>query len=59
MEKTIDELITEETTHRLEEMGSKDYQFPTKAGLADYLCIGAGICVSLLLIILCMAGVIV
>ena len=58
MEKTIEELIYEETEKRLEEMQAPDYVFPKKANLADWLGILAAVGVSLLLIILCMTGVI-
>ena len=58
MEKTIEELIAEETTARLREMGSKDYVFPKKANAADWIGIAAAIGFSLLLIILCQTGVI-
>ena len=57
-EKTIEELIYEETDQRLKEMGSPDYQFPKKADKADWIGIVASCAVCLLLIILCMTGVI-
>ena len=59
MEKSIEELIYEETDKRLKEMAAPDYQFPQKANLKDAFAIVAGICISLLLILLCMTGVIV
>ena len=59
MEKTIEELIYEETDQRLKEMGKKDYVFPKKANKADYIGIVAAAAVSILLIVLCMTGVIV
>ncbi len=59
MEKSIEELIAEETTERLKEMGSKDYVFPKKASSLDAIGIIAMIAISGLLIVLCMTGVIV
>lgn len=59
MEKTIEELIYEETDRRLREMKSEDYRFPAKADRSDWIGILAGIGVSALLIVLCMTGVIV
>lgn len=59
MEKSIEELIEEETKKRLNDMESDDYQFPRRATIADAVCIIAGICISLILIILCMTGVLV
>ena len=58
MEKSLDELISEETSVRLKEMEAEDYQFPEKAGKIDAVLIGACICASLVLIVLCMTGVI-
>ena len=59
MEKTIEELIYEETDQRLKEMGSPDYIFPKKADKADYIGIVAAVAVSIILIVLCMMEVIV
>lgn len=59
MEKSIEELIYEETDQRLKEMAAPDYQFPTKADKTDAIGIIAVAGISLLLIILCMTGVIV
>ena len=59
MEKSIEELIYEETDQRLKEMGSISYQFPKKANKADYIGIVVAALACLALIILCMAGVIV
>lgn len=59
MEKSIEELIYEETNQRLKEMAAPDYQFPRKADKSDAIAIVAGIGISLFLIILCMTGVIV
>lgn len=58
MEKTIEELIYEETDQRLKEMASPNYQFPEKADKSDMVGIVAGIVISTVLIILCMTGVI-
>ena len=58
MEKTIEELIYEETDQRLKEMAAPDYPWPKKADKKDVIAIVTGICVSLFLIILCMTGVI-
>lgn len=58
MEKTIEELIYEETGRRLKEMKSENYRFPAKADKTDWIGIAAIIAVSALLIILCMVGVI-
>ncbi len=59
MEKSIEDLIYEETDQRLKEMASPDYQWPKKADKTDAIAIVACIAVSLLLIILCVTGVIV
>ena len=58
MEKTIEELIYEETDERLKEMASPDYEFPQKADKKDAVAIIAAIAVCLVLIVLCMTGVI-
>ena len=58
MEKSIEELIYEETEQRLKEMSSPSYEFPAKANRADYLWIAATTSICLVLIALCMAGVI-
>ena len=58
MEKSIEELIYEETDQRLKEMAASDYPWPRKADKNDVFAIVAGIGISLLLIILCMTGVI-
>ena len=57
-EKTIEELIYEETDQRLKEMASPDYVFPEKADKKDAIGIVVSIAVCLLLIILCMVEVI-
>ena len=58
VEKTIEELIYEETDERLKEMASPEYQFPPKADKKDAIAIVVTIAVCLILIILCMMGVI-
>ena len=58
MEKSIEELIYEETDQRLKEMADPSYQFPQEADRRDILGIIAAASISLLLIILCMTGVI-
>ena len=58
MEKSIEELIYEETDKRLKEMKAPDYEFPKKADKADWIGIAVSIACSLLLIVLCMTGVI-
>ena len=59
MEKTIEELIYEETEQRLKEMSAPGYQFPQKADKLDIIGIVAASAACLALIALCMAGVIV
>lgn len=59
MAKSIEELIYEETDRRLKEMADPAYPWPRKADKNDAIAIVVGICISLLLIILCMTGVIV
>ena len=59
MEKSIEELIYEETDQRLKEMADPGYQFPKKADMKDVIGIIALTGVCLVLIVLCMTGVIV
>ncbi len=59
MEKSIEELIYEETDQRLKEMADPGYQFPAKADKRDVIGILAAVGASILLIVLCMTGVIV
>ena len=59
MEKSIEELIREETQQRLKEMAAPEYPWPGKADRKDAIAIVVGIGISLVLIILCMTGVIV
>ncbi len=59
MEKSIEELIYEETDQRLKEMSDPEYQFPEKADMKDVIGIIVAAGISVLLIVLCMVGVIV
>lgn len=59
MEKSIEELIYEETDQRLKEMSAPDYQWPRKADKTDVIAIVASCAICLFLIVLCMTGVIV
>ncbi len=58
MEKSIEELIYEETEQRLKEMSSPSYTFPEKANRADYIGIAVAVAACIVLIALCMTGVI-
>ena len=58
MEKSIEELIREETEQRLKEISSPAYQFPKKANHVDYLGIVTAVAICIILIVLCMTGVI-
>lgn len=58
MEKSIEDLIYEETDQRLKEMASPNYHFPEQADRNDVIGIIGGIVISTILIILCMTGVI-
>lgn len=57
-ELSLDELITEETTKRLDEMASADYAFPKRITRWDVVWMVVGVAVSAILIALCMTGVI-
>ncbi|MBI1694362.1 hypothetical protein HYQ58_1574 [Lactobacillus crispatus] len=57
-EKSVDELIKQETAHRITEMQSSNYKFPKRINSADVTAIVGAIIVCLILIILCMTGVI-
>lgn len=59
MEKSIEEVITEETERRLKEMSAADYQFPKKADRIDAAGIAIMVGFSAVMILLCMMGVIV
>lgn len=58
-QKSMEQMIYEETEKRLKVMESPGYEFPKRIGKADVIGIIAAICVSLLLIISCMLEVIV
>ena len=58
MNETIEELIYAETERRLKEMAAPQYVFPRRADKRDAAGIVAAVCVSLILIILCMTGAI-
>lgn len=58
MEKTIEQLIYEETEERLRQMQAPEYRFPEKADWKDIIGILLMIGISMLLIVLCMMGVI-
>lgn len=55
-EKTIEEMIYEETETRLNEMASPDYEFPERMPRRDYWAIGIAVTVSICLIISVMIG---
>ena len=58
-EKSLEEVITEETSKRLELMNKKDYEFPEQLTKFDWAWIVILIVASMILILLCMMGVIV
>lgn len=58
-EKSLEEVITEETSKRLELMNKKDYEFPEQLTKFDWVWIVILIVASMILILLCMMGVIV
>ena len=58
MEKTIEEVIYEETEKRIAEMQSPDYVFPKRLDHRDIVVILASMGISGLLLLLCMVGVI-
>lgn len=57
-ETSLEELIVEETTKRLDEMASPDYEFPKRITRWDVVWMVVGVAVSAILIALCMTGVI-
>ena len=57
-EISIEQMIYDETEKRLAEMQKTDYVFPKKIIKADIIGIICSVAVSLVLIVLCMAGVI-
>lgn len=56
--KSIEELIYEETENRLSIMEKTDYEFPKRITKADVAAIVSGITICAVLILLCMVGVI-
>lgn len=56
--QSIEELIYNETKHRLAIMEKPDYEFPKSITKTDVIAIAAGIVICLSLIVLCMTGVI-
>lgn len=58
MEKTIEEVIYEETEKRLAEMQSPSYEFPAELDRHDFIAILSSMGVCALLMALCMVGVI-
>ena len=58
MEKTIEEVIYEETEKRIAEMQSPEYVFPKRLARRDIIAILTSMGISGLLLLLCMVGVI-
>ena len=56
--KSIEELIYEETENRLSIMENPDYEFPKRITKVDITAIVGGIITCAVLILLCMVGVI-
>lgn len=52
----IEQLVAEETKHRLEEMKSPEYEFPKPFLRKDFILVGLAVIINLLLIILVMTG---
>ncbi len=57
-QKSIEQLIYQETEERLKEMESDTYEFPKKMTKVDYIIIAVSVIASLGLIAACMLGVI-
>lgn len=57
-EKSIEQMIYDETEKRLAIMESPDYEYPKTISKADVVGIVVAVAVSALLIVLCMVGVI-
>ena len=57
-QKSIEQLIYQETEERLKEMESDTYEFPKKMTKVDYIIIAVSVIVSLGLIAACMLEVI-
>ena len=58
MEKSIEEVIYEETEKRIIEMQSPEYEFPPEMDRRDYVAILSAMGVCAILMALCMMGVI-
>lgn len=58
MEKTIEEVIYEETEKRLAIMAADDYEFPKEMNKTDLIAIMSSIGICAILMLLCMTGVI-
>ena len=52
----IEQLVADETKHRLEEMESPVYEFPKPFLRKDFILVGLAVIINLLLIILAMTG---
>ena len=52
----IEQLVAEETKHRLEEMESPEYEFPKQFLRKDFILVALAVIINLLLIILAMTG---
>ena len=52
----IEQLVAEETKHRLEEMESPKYEFPKPFLRKDFILVALAVIINLLLIILAMTG---
>lgn len=57
-EKSIEELIKDETIIRIREMEKPGYRYPKRLGRGDWLGIILGIAGSLALIAACMTGIV-
>ena len=57
-QKSIEQLIYQETEERLKEMESDTYEFPKKMTKVDYIIIAVSVIASVGLIAACMLGVI-
>ena len=52
----IEQLVAEETKHRLEEMESPEYEFPKPFLRKDFILVALAVIINLLLSILAMTG---
>jgi len=57
-EKSIEQMIYDETVKRFSVMESSDYQFPERISKVDVIGIICSVVCSFILIVLCMVGVI-